>query len=270
MGEPHLSDEYCSLPSSSLFLYGRHTGLAAEALLETFSEFAVLVGANIHSTSFVVGGGDLKSLTIANLRRRISEKKVRNLSRLVLHSFYDKTDLQTDIFAVGFNDSPDSSYSELILTQGDESFRYNVLQTFLRSMLSHFSPTYGYTVDFSMYYAPGYFAHGMLSRSLRAEKEAYAWQEAYSPQLGRMDHTKGKLRHVFLMNVLSPSHLKNRIGEKSFEDWVVEPGHGRLEQWKEDVWVWFVPREDRIRCAKILQFNGLLTAPEGFENELIG
>lgn len=270
MSEPHLSDGYRSLPSSSLFLYGRQTGLAAENFLETFADFAVVVGANIHSTSFAVGDGDLKSLTLANLRRRVSEKKVHTLSQLVLHSFYDRSDLQTDIFTIGFNDSADSHYSELILTQGNESFRHDVLQKFLRAMLHHFSPAYGYSVDFSMYYAPGYFAHGMLSRSLRAEKEAQAWQQAYSPQLGRMDHTKGKFRHVFLMNVLSPPHLKNRIGGKVFEVWVSEPGHGRLERWKEDVWVWFVPREDRIRCAKILQFNGLLTAPDGFENELIG
>jgi hypothetical protein len=270
MTEPHLSDEYRSLPSSSLFLYGGETGFAAERLLETFAEFAVVVGANIHSTSFAVGDGELKSLTLANLRRRISEKKVQNLSQLGLHSFYDRSDLQSDVFAVGLSDSSDNHYSELILTQGNESFRHKVLQNFLRAMLSHFSPAYGYSVDLAMYYAPGYFAHGMLSRSLRAEKEAHAWQEAYSPQLGRMDHMKGKFRHVFLMNVLSPSHLKNRIGGKSFEDWAAESGHGRLEQWKKDVWVWFVPREDRIRCAKILQFNGLLTAPEGFENELIG
>ena len=37
-----------------------------------------------------------------------------------------------------------------------------------------------------------------------------------------------------------------------------------------DVWVWFVPREDRIRVANVLQFSGLLTAPAGFENERIG
>jgi hypothetical protein len=71
-------------------------------------------------------------------------------------------------------------------------------------------------------------------------------------------------------SVAEPPHIRNRVGGIPFPEWVAEPGHGRLEQWKEDVWVWFVPREDRIRCANILQFNGLLTAPEGFENELIG
>jgi hypothetical protein len=64
--------------------------------------------------------------------------------------------------------------------------------------------------------------------------------------------------------------MTKRVGNKEFADWVTEPGHGVLEKWKDDVWVWFVPKEHRIRVAYILQFNGLLTAPAGFENELIG
>jgi hypothetical protein len=161
MTDPHLSAEYRSISSSSLFLYGQHVDLPAERMLEVFEKFAVEVGARIHSTSFAVGDGDLKSLKFANLKKRIADRQVKNLSQLVLHSFYDKSDLQSDVFAVGFNNSYGGQYSELMLTQGDESFRHKKLQEFLRASLVHYSPMYGYSVDFSMYYAPSYFAHGM-------------------------------------------------------------------------------------------------------------
>jgi hypothetical protein len=269
--EPHLSESYRSKRSSSFFVYGWRENVDARNLFADFWEITKKADVKIHSVGFASSETDLKYLTPRNFENRLADGTIGKLSHLSFLSFFDKSDKQSEVFALSFDqDKFGGQFSELMLTQSDESARHDLLRDFLQIVLKYVSPIYGYSVDLPLFYAPGYFAHGMLSRTLHAEKEAHAWQEAYSPQLARMDHTKGKFRHVFLMNVVSSSHLRNRIGGKSFEDWVTEPGHGRLEQWKEDVWVWFVPREDRIRCANILQFNGLLTAPAGFENELIG
>lgn len=214
---------------------------------------------------------EMKSYTFGTIKKRLESGEYRGLSCLSLESLADKGDKRSENFAVTIKDGYGRQEASILnaVSRAEEEARQIALD-FLRDILGHVSPCYGYSLEMPLGNYPLMYASGVFGSTERALDEASSWQEATRHYLKGFLFKQGKFRHVFEINVLSLGHMTNRIGDTPFAEWVAEPGHGRLEQWKEDVWVWFVPKEDRIRCANILQFNRLLTAPEGFENELIG
>lgn len=259
------------LPTFSLVLYSWRERFPAETLLPLYERYFERAGMEPHIAS--VEGDDpkeIKTYSIGTVRKRIEEGKIRNLRILNVLHLADKKNRQSDNFSIGYNVGHGDEDSYILTAIGGEEQRRTIALEFLRDMLSFISPSYGYSLELPLGNAPILFAHGMFARTEHADIETEAWQQAYSGIYGNKLHEHGKFRHVFAINVLSPPHLQNRIGGKLFQEWVKESNHGALEQWKDNVWVWFVPREDRIRVANILHFNGLMTAPDPFQNQLIG
>ncbi len=271
MPDTHLTSRYRSIRSSSIFLYGWSEEFDAAILLPEFADVAKRAGAEVHLVGFTPTDGELKYLRPKNFEKHLAARSLAKLAHISMLSLLDKSDKQSEVFCASLDqDQSSGKICTLILTQGGEEFRHSLINEFLRMMLNYITPLYGYTVDLPLSSAPGYFAHGLLSPSLNAETEAGAWQQAHSPLYGVMEHKRGRFRHVFRTNILSSAHVENRVEGKEFLTWAAEGGHGKLERWKERVWVWTVPEEQRIPCARALQRNGLLIAPDGFENELLG
>ena len=213
---------------------------------------------------------DIKTYSFRTIRKRIESGVIRDLHLFSAYHLTDKKNKQSDDFSMGYSVSNSDEQAHILTALGSEEQRRTIALDFLLDMLAFISPSYGYSLELPLGNAPILFAHGMFARTPHANIETGAWQQAYSGIYGNKLHERGKFRHVFAINVVSAPHLANRIDGMLFEEWVAQPHHGKLEQLKDKVWVWFVPKEDRIRIANILHFNGLLTAPDPFQNQLIG
>jgi hypothetical protein len=262
---------YKKRPSFGIFIHGWDEQLQAEKLLGLIEKYFGLAGVEPQECSLEERAVDkLRHLTMRNTKQRLLTGVVSNLASLTAYHFADKKNKGSEIFYIscdqGYGDQT-LKYIDAISDIGTQ--RQNAL-AFLKDALDFVTPYYGYSLEMPLGSNPALFSIGMSPSTIRGQAETHAWQQASHAQLDGTKHREGFFRHVFEINVLSPPHLANKIGKTPFVEWVKEPGHGKLEQWKKDVWVWFLPREDRVRCAKILQFNGLLTAPEGFESVLIG
>jgi hypothetical protein len=266
-----MTPSFEAMPSFSLVLHGWDQKFPFENLLQMFEAYFARAGA-VAQYGDIVGENppEMKSYSFRTIRKRIQSGEYRGLSCLSLLQLTDKQNKTSEDFAVTIKDGYGRQEAGILnAVSGGEEARQIALD-FLRDILGHVSPYYGYSLEMPLGHYPLMYASGVFGHTEGERDEATSWQEASRDYLKGFLFKEGKFRLVFEINVLSPPHMVNRIGDTPFAEWVSEPGHGRLEQWKEDVWVWFVPKEDRIRCAKVLQFNGLLTAPEGFENELIG
>lgn len=261
------TDAYKKIPSTSLFLYGFDEKLPAEILLPLFEKYFLDAGVTIHGWSAFNHDLNIKkSATHKNLLKCLESGVLRNLTTLYGHHLMDRKDKQSDLFSISYDFSYDTPNCQIVTTQGSRDIRLARVKSFLLDMLNYITPTYGYSAELPLGYAPGYFALGMFAKSEFGDLEATAWQRAMYAK----DFDRGKMRHVFALNVLSSSHLDNKIGHQRFADWASEPGHGTLEKLKEGIWLWTVPRDIRARCASLLEFNGLLTVPPSMGQELFG
>lgn len=263
--------DFKKLPSFSLVMHGWDQKIDLERLLPCFEKFFARVGVK-PETGSVKGAppAEMKSYSYHTIKQRIADGRIKKLQTLSLLHLSDKSDKGSEDFALDVNDSYGRQEASILNAISDRVTAESVALDFLRELLRYISPYYGYSLEMPLGHFPLMYASGVFGRTERERDEATAWQDASTEHLRGLLYKKGMFRLVFGINVLSRSHVANMIGNKTFMQWVGEPGHGRLEQWKDDVWVWFVPSEDRVRCASVLQFNHLLTAPPGFESELIG
>jgi hypothetical protein len=267
-----------NLPSFSLALYGWHEQFDYGILLPVFEKYFDNLSLKPNSCSVSRRGVDeVKAFSFKTVKNRIASGQLKDLATLSLDNLADKSDKQSHIVAMGVNESfPDpygtqiDQHAIFINAVSDLNHSKDLALTFLRDVVSYVTPVYGYSLELPLSHDPYFYSLGMFAREERMWAEASAWQNASHAAIRGTKHREGYFRHVFEINVLSPNHLKKQIDGVSFENWVEQSGHGQLEKLNEIVWLWTVPKPDRIRAAQALQRNGLLTAPEGFESELIG
>jgi hypothetical protein len=262
---------YRKLSSFSLMLHGWPERFPAENLLPMIERYFAL--AQLEPQEGHVQGGapaEFKSYSMRTIRKRIATKQIHSLVSLGAYHFVDREYKPSHDYFVGCNMTFDNEGAEFINAVSPEKDRYGMALNFLRDMLEFATPYYGYSLEMLLGEDPALFSIGAFAATNDIEEETFAWQHASTPMLGGYAHKQGRMRHVFAINILSRPHMEARIDGKTFGEWVRGPNRGTIEEWKSGVWVWQVPKELRIRIATILHFNGILTAPDGFQNRLIG
>jgi hypothetical protein len=267
------------LSSFSISLHGWDEKIDFGQLLPVFGKYFHVAGIEPNLSDFRTReSGRVQVLAYQTVLKRISSGQLRGLSELSLYHLADKADKQSHIFAISLGESlPDRQMDNRTDQNGFFINGVTSLETakvlafeFIQDILGYVSPVYGYSLQMPLSYDPAFFSAGMFAREERMRPEIDAWQEASHAAIGGTKHREGFFRHVFEFNILSSPHVLNKIDGQTFESWVGQHRLGKLENLNNKVWLWTVPKSERIRAAKALQRNGLLTAPKGFENELIG
>jgi hypothetical protein len=256
-------------PSSFLVLDGWEDSVFFDPLIEcTYQHFSKAgISPNIVSVKTVYHE-NIKDYSLMSFRKGISGGILKDFSVLSLIHLRKRGDKSSGVFDITFMDIRGVRNAYILDAVSNNPL--SIALDFLSDALKFISPNYGYLIEISLEENPILFSQGIFARTSHSRREANAWQDASHAALGKSLQKHGKFRHVFAVNVLSPPHLANVVDDRLFADWVSDTGFGRLEQWKDNVWVWFVPHACRIPAAIVLQRNGLLTAPPGFETELIG
>jgi hypothetical protein len=80
---------------------------------------------------------------------------------------------------------------------------------------------------------------------------------------GRHREARNPILDVFPMNVLSDTHLQQKLGEASFKEWILQnTGPESLTQIGPRCFAWFVPASRTERVSAQLQKFGLTIASE--------
>jgi hypothetical protein len=262
---------YRKLSSFSMVLHGWPERFPVENLLPLIERYFAL--ANVEPQEGDVQGiapPNHKGYSMRTVRKRIASKVIHGLTSLSAYHFIDREYKPSHDYLVGCNMTYDDELAQFVNAVSPANERYALALNFLRDILEFVTPCYGYSLEMLLGEDPGLFSVGAFAATNEIEAETFAWQHASMAMLGGYAHKQGRMRHIFAINVLSRPHMEAPVDGKTFGEWVKGPNRGTIEQWKEGVWVWQVPKELRIRIAQILHFNGILTVPDGFQNRLIG
>ena len=269
MSSDHLT--YRKLSSFCLALHGWEERFPAENLLPLFERYFAKAGVDLQEGNVSgLSPLEMKGYSMRTIRKRIADGRIHGLNTLSIYHFVDREYKPSDDYFVAYDTSYDNENCQFVNAVSPEAERYDMALDFLRDMLAHVTPSYGYSLEMPLGHDPALFSVGSFAHTDALRDETQAWQESSHAMFGGFAHKQGRMRHVFAINVLSRPHLEAKVGGVTFGDWVRGPDRGTIAEWKPGVWVWEVPKEHRIRIASILHFNGLLTAPDGFQNQLIG
>lgn len=262
---------YRKLSSFSLALHGWNERFHAEKLLPLFDRYFANAGV-VAQEGNVQGAApvELKGYSMRTIRKRIENLEIYGLIGLTSYHFVDRTYKSSHDYLLSYDTNFDSERCEFVNAVSPETERYGLAIQFLRDMLEYITPCYGYSLEMPLGHDPALFAVGMYAYNEEDRDETHVWQQACDGLYGNNAHKHGKMRHVFAINVLSRPHMEALVEGKTFAEWVKGPNRGSIEELKNGVWLWQVPKELRIGIAKTLSKNGILTAPKGFEKRLIG
>jgi hypothetical protein len=262
---------YRMLSSFSLMLHGWPERFPVENILPLVERYFAI--ANVEPQEGDVQGiapPEHKGYSMRTIRKRIASKEIHGLNSLGAYHFVNREYKPSQDYYICCNMRYDNELAQFVNAVSAEKDRYALALNFLRDMMAFVTPCYGYSLEMPLGHDPALFATGHFAVTESIFVEAYAWQQASDAMLGGHAHKQGQMRHVFAINVLSRPHMEARIDGRTFGEWVRGPNRGTIEECKSGVWVWQVPKEQRLRIASILHFNGILTAPDGFQNRLIG
>jgi hypothetical protein len=263
--------DYRLLSSFSLMLHGWPERFPAETMLPTVESYFA-------TAKIVPQDGDVKGLSIPTLkcysfstiRKRILEGKIRGLESLGAYHFVDRNFKSSHDYFISCEMTEGDQLLQFVNAVSPEKDRYAFALQFLKDMLTFITPCYGYSLEMPLGHDPALFATGTFAITPDLMDETNNWQQVTHSMYGGNAHKQGRMRHVFAINILSRPHMEARIDGKIFGEWVRGPDRGTIEEWKSGVWVWQVPKEQRLRIASILHFNGILITPDGLQNRLIG
>jgi hypothetical protein len=262
---------YHHLSSFSLMLHGWPERFPVENLLPVIEQYFAL--ANVVPQEGHVQGlapPELKSYSMKTIRKRISEGTIHGLVSLGAYHFVDREYKSSHDYFIDCGMTYGNELVQFINAVSPEIDRRAIALNFLRDLLTFVTPCYGYSLEMPLGDDPALFAVGAFAATDDIEEETFSWQQSSNALFGGNAHKQGRMRHVFEINILSRPHMEAQIDGRTFGEWVRGPNRGTIEEWKSGVWVWQVPKEQRLRIAAILHFNGILTAPDGFQNRLIG
>jgi hypothetical protein len=132
----------------------------------------------------------------------------------------------------------------------------------IKPLLDFLTPTFGFSLVTSKAVDISYHSNtpsSDMSRNDRSRVEAYQQVAHLLPN--SENHLSKRLLDVFELNFLSPHHLRSRIFNVSFEDWVDKGRRGELQQIGSDVYAWIVPEDIRPSVRLALLNAGFLIAP---------
>jgi hypothetical protein len=127
---------------------------------------------------------------------------------------------------------------------------------------------FGYTREYGVgpdYLAVGYaYKHGLRTREQADWVRLPAWSNdrAGQPteQPDRYRHARGLILDVFPMNVLSDTHLQQKVGSASFKEWILQnTGPESLTQIGPRCFVWCVPASRTASvAAQLSEFGSII------------
>jgi hypothetical protein len=252
--------------SLTMALYGWDEELDAEAILPIAKEMFDSCG--VEPNFGAVGLKDvdgIKDLTYKTIIKRIKSCDYKGLRTLAILHLYSRGYYSSEDFRVSLDTSYGNDFTMFLYVTNRLTPDYEPARRFVTNILSILTPKYGYSIEMPLRLAPGRCVPGYSSFVPGALAESDAWQAAWREKR----YVAGLFRHVFSLNILSPQHMAAKVGDQTFSEWIQGPKRGTVEKLAEKVWLWTVPRENRVRCAQILHFNGLLTAPDPFQNTIL-
>jgi hypothetical protein len=73
----------------------------------------------------------------------------------------------------------------------------------------------------------------------------------------------GKLRDLYLENVVSNTHLAQKVKGFSLRNWIeADSSRGTLQEFIPNLFLWTIPKNSHAECRQILAREGLLIAPD--------
>lgn len=139
-------------------------------------------------------------------------------------------------------------------------FTKQVMIYYLVNLLSFGDFKYGICYQRPYNMGPALYAGGALGGiDLPREEETKigSWNRKYN--LNPHYYRTGLLRDVYPFNVLIETHLKEKIGHQTLEDWIKStPSHGSLDKLTSSHWLWSIDNECIPAAQETLQEAGLL------------
>jgi hypothetical protein len=246
---------YRTLSSFSLMLHGWGERFPVENILPLVERYFAL--ANVEPQEGGVQGiapPEHKGYSMRTIRKRIASKEIHGLNSLGAYHFVDREYKPSHDYFISCKMRYDNELARFVNAVSPEKDRYELALNFLRDMLEFVTPCYGYSLEMPLGHDPALFATGHFSVTDSGFEEAYAWQQASDAMLDGHAHKQGLMRHVFAINVLSRPHMEARMDGRTFGEWVRGQNRGTIEEWKSGVWIWQVPKADRLKIATMLHF----------------
>ena len=125
----------------------------------------------------------------------------------------------------------------------------------IRLLCSRVSPSYGFSRTSPcpevLFFAGG---HSNVGRPKEENFRAAALGQS---RVRTKQHLAGKILDVFELNVLSETHLQNRVRGQALKSWILTGNHGVLVEVNKKVSVWLVPEDIRQPIRARLWREGL-------------
>ena len=151
---------------------------------------------------------------------------------------------------------------ELFLCFPEKSQLFNKenLKKVLDNLLSFGDFKYGICYQRPYNMGPADYAGGALGGiDLPREEESKigSWNRKYT--LNPHYYRTGLLRDVYPFNIFVQTHLNEKVGDQTLEQWIRSNSrHGTLDKLTDNHWLWSIVPEDIAAAQEILQEAGLL------------
>lgn len=141
------------------------------------------------------------------------------------------------------------------------------IKSLLKDFYEFFKPKYGYAFQREFEKGPGYYPWGVIAGLEHSAAEKKKRQEITNWRITGLadesdpDYQPHMIRDVYLLNFLSPQHLKAPIGGQTLDQWILEdPARGSLEELIAHFWCWSVGPQNIESVKEALKPHNLLIA----------
>lgn len=141
------------------------------------------------------------------------------------------------------------------------NFKRDYMETLIKGFYSYLEPSYGYGYQREFKFGPSFYPFGVLVGIDSFSEEANQitkWGNEYNYSDG--NYKTGMLRDIYPINFLSKTHLSQKVGGTTLQNWIEStPQHGELQSLiEEQFWSWWV-HEGKIPVVREeLRPTGLL------------
>ena len=149
---------------------------------------------------------------------------------------------------------------KLCFPENSKIFNKENLATVLNSLLSFGDFKYGICYQRPYNMGPSLYIGGSLggiNLSLQERDQIGKWKNEYCFDDG--NYRTGLLRDVYPFNIFVQTHLNEKVGKQTLEQWINnDPRHGVLEKITDNHWLWSIAPENIPAAQETLQEAGLL------------
>lgn len=204
------------------------------------------------------GFGGKKNITFKNAFRRLEKGDFKNIKALSFSATRSRDEYLDDGFLVVYFTL---THKRTFLIYWDDKivpFSRPYCHQLIKDLSCFLKPKYGYCFQRLFKHGPLWYPFGIGSGNIsdQESRELSNWGLKYRKE----EYCKtGDFRDIYPLNILSQPHLDRMIDNQRLEDWILSDAQrGELEKLEDDLWSWWIPKENILSVRNALAPTGLL------------